>query len=132
MNASSVDVKDMLEDHTELGLTFTVDLFVSTMPSEPDECVAVYDSGGLSPHPLFTLERPTVQVRVRGPRGDYCTGWSLAVAIRDFLHGKCGEVINASRYISIFATGDIVPLGRDKSDRPEFTVNFQVHRTTSA
>lgn len=132
MNAASVDVKDLLEDHTALGLAFATDLFVSSMPSEPDECVAVYDTGGLPPSALFTLERPSVQVRVRGPKGDYRTGWALAAAIRDFLNGMHGEVINSARYISIFATGDIIPLGSDKSERPEFTVNFQVHRTTSA
>lgn len=48
MNAPSVDIKDMLEAESSLGLTFTSDLFVGHEPNTPDETVTIFDTPGVS------------------------------------------------------------------------------------
>jgi hypothetical protein len=131
VNAASRDVKDLLAGESALALTPGDDLHISEMPSTPDACISVHDSGGPPPSALFTLERPTVQVRVRAEKGHYEAGHATAAAIRDLLNGMHGFTLNGSRYISIFATSDVIPLGNDQNRRPEFTVNFQIQRTSS-
>lgn len=132
MNAASKDVKDLLAGESALGLTYGTDLHISEMPAEPDVCVSVHDSGGPPPSALFTLERPMVQIRVRAAKGHYEAGHATAAFIRDLLNGLHGFTLNGSRYISIFATSEVIPLGNDQNRRPEFSVNFQIQRTSSA
>ena len=129
MNAPSEDVKDLLEATSALGLTFADNLFVSEMPSTPDECVAVYDTGGEDPESRYTYERPTVQVRVRGDKGAYRSTYDLAQQIRDALHGLTNEETGGARYVGIWSVGDIMALGYDDNRRMVFSVNFRTHRT---
>lgn len=132
MNSPAVDISDILAATSSLALTFATDLFVSEMPDTsdtPDECVCVYDTGGFEPEAGFNYERPTVQVRVRGPKGDYETAHNLAQSIRDELHGLANHTINGARYIGIWCMSDIMSLGYDKNHRPMLSVNFRIHRT---
>lgn len=129
MNSPAFDIKDILAATSSLALTFATDLFVSEIPDAPDECVCVFDTGGYEPEANFNYERPTVQVRVRGPKGDYVTAHNLAQAIRDTLHGLANHTINSARYIGIWCQSDIMSLGYDKNQRPMLSVNFRIHRT---
>ena len=130
MNPPSQDIKDYLEAQSSLGLTFATDLFVSEMPTIPDLCVTVYDSGGYDPQANYTYERPTIQVRVRGDRGGYIAAHSLTQSVRDVLHATAGGAINGTTYVGIWQEGDIMPLGYDTNHRPELSMNFRIHRTT--
>jgi hypothetical protein len=129
MNAPSEDVKDMLEAESSLGLTFATDLFVSDTPDSPDECVVVFDTGGEDPAAQHTYEKPTVQIRVRGRKGDYLNAYALAGDVKNVLHGLTDEVLNGARYIGIWAVGDVLFLGQDDNKRPLLTINFRLHRT---
>lgn len=130
MNPSSQDVKDMLESsqHGSVG-TFGTDLFVHEEPASPDACVTVRDTGGSDPEARFDYRRPTVQVRIRGARGDYLDAYSKAMDVRDALHGVNNETWNGTRYILILQMGDVLDAGNDDSGRPILTVNFRIHRT---
>ena len=129
MNSPAFDIKDILAATSSLALTFATDLFISEMPDIPDECVCVYDTGGYEPEANFVYERPTVQVLVRGSKGDYVTAHNLTQSIRDVLHGLANHTINAARYIGIWCESDIMSLGYDKNHRPMLSVNFRIHRT---
>jgi len=131
MNAPSEDVKDILEATSSLGLTFATDLFVSEMPTEPDQCVCIYDTGGYDPEADYTYEKPTIQIRVRGAKGDYLVAHELAQSIRDTLNGEHDYTINGARYIGIWTVGDILFVGYDNNHRPLLTVNFRLHRTNA-
>jgi hypothetical protein len=130
MNAPSIDLKDLLDGESSLGLMFAIDLFVSEMPVEPDFCVALYDTGGADPEAAYAYARPTVQVRVRGNRRNYTGAYDSLKAIVDFLHGTYNETVNSTRYVSIWLVGDILALGYDDNSRPLLTANFRMHRTT--
>lgn len=131
MNSPSEDIKDILDGQSSLALAFRTNLFVSEMPPKPDECVAVYDTGGENPQPNYTYERPTVQVRVRGAKGDYEDAYALAEAIRNILNGMHDEEVGGTRYIGIWAMGDILFVGYDDNHRPLLTINFRLHRTNT-
>jgi len=132
MNPSSQDVKDMLEssEHGSIG-TFATDLFVHEEPASPDACVTVKDTGGFDPDAGLDYRRPTVQVRIRGPKGDFLTAYTKALEVRDALHELHNETWNETRYIGIWQMGDIMDAGNDDNGRPILTVNFRIHRTTA-
>lgn len=131
MNPPSVDVKDILAATSTLALVFGTDLFVSEMPHSPDRCVCVYDTGGFEPEANFVYERPTVQVRVRGAKGQYVSAHSLAQAVRDTLHGLANYTTNGARYVGIWCESDILSLGYDDNHRPLLSINFRLHRSTA-
>lgn len=128
MNAPSEDVKDILDGISSLALTFKTDLFTVEMPGTPDECVCIYDSGGFDPQPN-DLERPTVQIKVRGTKNGYSAAYSLAKSIRSELHEYANQTVNSTRYIQIYAQGDILYLGKDDNQRPLLSMNFRIDRT---
>lgn len=131
MNAPSVDIKDLLDGDSNLGLTFGQDLFVSEMPDSPDACVCIYDSGGGSPDADNAIEVPTVQVSVRGAKGGYLAAHALITEIREFLHGLASTEINGARYLLIWAVTDVAHVGTDQNNRSMLTINLQIRRTAA-
>ena len=127
-NAPSVDLKDLIEDSSAgFGLTFGTDLFISTMPSDPDDCVALYDYPG-GGQEQFGLENPNVQVLVRNI--DYQVGYALCRDIKYELHDNHNnEVINSTRYIRIHCVTDILYLGQDDLNRYKWSINFRAQRS---
>ena len=130
MNPASVDIKDMLEGESSLGLIFATDLFVGKEPSEPSNCVTIFDTPGYPD--ILTLEgdgelySPSIQIRVRNT--SYLTGWDLANDIRAVLHGKIGETWNGSEYDFIKCTGGPFLLDWDENDRARFVINLEMKR----
>lgn len=133
MNPPSVDIKDLLLGDSNLDLTFGVNLFVSEMPETAGLAVCVYDSGGMAPEPDYVYERPHVQVQVRGSRvpGAYVAAHNMAQQIRDFLMAERNPIVNGARYIGLWPLSDVNFVGYDENHRPQVTVNFRLHRTTS-
>ena len=129
MNAPSEDIADVLALASACALTVGTDLFCNFMPSTPDACTAVYDTGGEAPEPGFNYERPTFQVRVRGDKGDNRPAHEHAQACRDELNGTNNYTINSARYIGIWCVTDVIFVGYDDNNRPIFTVNLRAHRT---
>jgi hypothetical protein len=133
MNAPSVDIKDLLDAESSLALAFNTNLFLNEIPeTAPDLCVGVFDSGGLPPTLGYVYEYPTVQVRVRGTKGDFRPAEELARDIKRELHGVANHWLDSvTRIVLIQAMGEPFMLGRDDNGRPIFTINFQIHRTES-
>jgi hypothetical protein len=132
MNPPSEDIKDMLvASSAGLGHTFGIDMFISEMPDSPDVCYCIYDTGGIEPEVQYEYDRPAVQVRVRGAKSGYRSAWLAAKDIRDTLHGVHNETWNSTRYVGIWCMGDILFAGYDDSGRPQFTINFRIHRVSA-
>ncbi len=105
------------------------DIHQSRMPTSPNAVVAVLDQAGSPPEDLIAYYKPKIQVLVRGGPAQYVTAHQRAQTISDLLHGYGPVEVNNTRYIGIWATSDIIPLGYDDSNRPVFSLNFMVHRS---
>jgi hypothetical protein len=130
----SVDIKDLLISNGTLGLTFGTSLFVSEMPETAGLAVCVYDSPGMAPEPDYVYERPHVQVQVRGSKvaGAYVAAHEMAQRIMNVLMAERQPVVNSARYVGIWPLGSPGFIGYDENHRPQVTVNFRLHRTTSS
>ena len=130
MNAQSVDIKDMLEAESSLGLTFATDLFIGKEPETPDDTVTIIDTMGFPDDLTFDAderyERPSIQIRVRS--NNYLTGANLAKDIKDSLHGRGNETWNGTLYTVILCVGGPALMDWDNSDRARFVVNFNLQR----
>lgn len=131
MNATTDDVKDMLEAESSLDLVFATNLFVGKEPTSPDDCVTLFDTTGFPP--LLTLDGsggyyyPSIQVRIRNR--SYPTAMALAQAIVLALHGRHQEVWNGTTYGAIICTNDPGLLDWDANNRCRVVTNFNIQRS---
>ena len=134
MNAPSFDMAELLESSAAgLGFVAGTDLFVSAEPDAPDACVTLLDSPGFPPDTAVAdYQKPGLNVRVRGVRGGYSTAYAVAASVLNYLHTLHGEIVNGTRYVAIFASTDVIPLGLDENGRPVFSLNFNIHRTPTS
>ena len=96
-------------------------VYIGSMPKSPDNVVGLYNTGGY-PRGLTEskLRSPTFQVRVRSD--SYADGIAVCDNIDELLHGYTGNDTLLIRNM-----GDINDIGRDKNDRPEFTMNYTAY-----
>lgn len=109
-----------------LGVAAASSIFFGDKPDDPDSIVVLYQTGGADPSHTFTsreFEEPTFQVLIRNAA--YANAITKAEVIKDTFDGQTELTINGNRYLSIFQQGDIQPLGRDKHNRTELTLNFR-------
>jgi hypothetical protein len=129
MNASSIDIQDILAEYSSLGLTFNTNLFVAHEPATPNDCVTVYDTSSSMARALDRDNKvyfSAVQVRIRD--FDYREGWNMANDIREYLDAKVGTKQGGTTYIMIRATSDPQFLERDENERYVFFINFEIIR----
>lgn len=129
MNASSMDVKDMLEAVSSLGLTFATNLFVAKEPNEPRDTVTIFDTPGARPQ-LSTggckYYYSSIQIRVRNK--DYQTGYALAENIQNLLHGQAQETWNGTLYSLITSSNDVYHMDWDENGNARFIINLELQR----
>ena len=129
MNAPSIDIAEMLEAVSSLGLTLGVNLFIGSEPVKPNETVTIYDTYGSPPQLTLDVQDyyyPSIQIRVRAQ--DYVTGWNLVNSIMLALHGRAQETWNGTLYSVIFCSSGPAHLDWDENRRPRFIVNFNLQR----
>ncbi|MFA5655952.1 MAG: minor capsid protein [Dysgonamonadaceae bacterium] len=130
MNPTSIDIKDMLEADSALGLEFGDNLFIGREPDMPNNTVTIYDTGGYNPdlnlNRYEIYERPSIQIRVRNT--SYEIGWSVINSIKDSLHARAHETWNGTYYSVIYCFTEIAFLDWDKNNRVRFVVNFNIQR----
>lgn len=101
---------------------------VGQMNDKPDQFVAVIDSGGEDPDPKLRIDRPTVQVLVRGNEQGYAAAWDMALSIKKRLLGIYAPNPTLAPFPTLFSVimrGDIAFLGYGENNRPVFTLNFR-------
>ncbi|MET9954210.1 minor capsid protein [Streptomyces sp. NPDC006339] len=115
-----------LVTYDESGVTG--DCFIETMPSGPDEAVAlsIYDDRTESDS-LLPYDEPRVQVRVRGTT-DPRVSRRRCAAIRSHLHGLGPVVLPDGTNLILSVAIQAAPgsLGVDASGRHEHVVNFRM------
>ena len=130
MNIPSVDIKDMLESDSGLGLSFAENLFIGKEPAIPDNTITIFDTYGFPPQ--VTLDRvnnyyyPSIQIRIRN--NSYKIGLELAQDIVISLHGRAQESWGGVLYTSIRCMSGPALLDYDNNDRPRFIINFDLQR----
>jgi len=101
-------------------------IFIAVEPVSPDTAITIYNSGGSAPNPVWLVDYPSVQVRVRGTVNGYQAAYSKMVAVRDTLLGYPSSDLNGDRWVAVNQIGELVELGQDDSNRPLFVVNFRL------
>lgn len=99
--------------------------FYGTEPASPDQCVTLYDTGGLAANPDGPYSDPLIQVRVRSH--SYADGYAKAEAVRDALILPTGHVIDGEIF-KFWLTSDVAKIGSDDNNRELFTINFRAMR----
>lgn len=139
MNPLSVDIKDRLV--TKGVGTFATDIFIDSMPREPDNVVVIIDADGGPPQRTMsavrtdaTLDHDIVQIQVRN--SDYANAYAKMREVVDALE-KGGIRWTATGPESgdadvavegVFAMGGIQSLGRDDGDRYILSRNYRAVR----
>lgn len=120
-------LQDIADKLVALGLADATSwpCFQSTMPPEPAQAIALFETSGHPPGTRQKLDRPGLQVRVRGAQAGYPAAAAKIKAIRLALHGFSGT-IGATYYPWIKATGSPGSLGYDPNGRPELVCSFDV------
>jgi len=132
MNPASVDIKDKIIEVTpSLGLTFATNLFIGKEPSEPDNCVTIFDTPGYPPlasfDGLLQYDKPSVQIRVRNL--SYLVGWTLIDHIKRVLHNRSFTMLNGTIYTNVLCSQEPALLDWDANNRARFVATFDVQRT---
>lgn len=131
-----------------LGLT---NVFIGDMPDTPDECVAIYETGGEAPvHGFGTLgiqyETLGLQVVARGPRpgpgvtNTYTSPHDRAtVAYAGLTKVECATLdapgsppLSSAYYHWIHATSGPLGFGKDENKRTMVSCNFLCEKEPSA
>ena len=126
--------KEFAELLDELGVgTFdptgiTGDVFVGAFPVTPDEVLRVTRYGGTESDAQLGYDEPSVQVWVRGPRGDADGAETRAQAVYDACHGlRRRDLPGGTPMLSCIGTqAGPMYIGLDEHGRHEWSVNFRV------
>jgi hypothetical protein len=105
--------------------SFSTNLFYGYLPSEPNVCIAVLDTGGSEPDTELPISNPTFQVLVRS--ATYSTGRVTLDSVKNALHQVTNQsLINGGKYFYfIFAISEGGHIGRDENARDMFSINFR-------
>jgi hypothetical protein len=129
MNPASVDIKDMLEADSTLGLEFGTNLFIGREPATTNESITIFDTPGRPPMLTFAQGEnyfySNFQIRVRGV--DYEIAWATCLDILKSLHGRA-ETINDTLYTVITCLSGPAMLEWDDNNRVKFVINFESQR----
>lgn len=135
MNAPATDIKDLLV--SELGYEFGVDIFVSSQPATPINCVTLFDTSSTPPDGTVdgnnVFMRETIMVWVRN--SNYQAAYLQAQAIIGVLHNRARITLSETFYLyinlmngptSIAQVGD----GGDGGDTL-LSMNFELQRKSA-
>lgn len=111
--------------------TLATDIFLARMPDSPDACITIYESKGASPQQVFGtsvygVDRPRIRVLVRGTRNNYAATRAIAVSVRNVLGAVRNTTISSVPILTIMASSEVYPLGRDAEDRVVFGCDYTV------
>jgi hypothetical protein len=128
------DLLDGIARHLDgLGLLsydpdgITGDTFIETMPSRPDEAVALTVYGGAESDSKLGWDEVSVQVRTRGGT-DPRPSRQKCAAIREELHGLGPVTLPDGTHLQLSLAIQAAPsyMGQDDSGRHEHVCNFRM------
>lgn len=130
MNPASIDIKDIMV--SELGFEFGVDLFISSQPDTPMNCVTIFDvsttppEGSIDGNDVFLYESIMMWVR----NSSYEAAYQQAQAIIAEFHNKSKFTQNETYYLYMnLQSGPNTLAGEGgEQDYSEFSLNFNLIR----
>lgn len=115
------------------GGTGSYPVFISNVPTSPGDVIVLNRAGGLPDNPKWAVDYPAVQAIVRGKENASDAAFVKIKAVKDALLGRPSGLLPAVAGIdtpdyvtSITLMGNILPLGRDESNRALYSVNFRL------
>lgn len=119
--------------------TLATDLFLGQLPSAPDAAVCVYETGGIAP--IYSMgntagkavvERPRVQIVVRGAAYDYETARALAQKAWLLMDKMPARTVNAVSYKWASCIQSPFLMQVDEQGRPWIAFNADVMKEMSS
>jgi len=102
-------------------LTTISNVYIGDMPATPDNCVCIYPTGGGTRGLVGDkTKQPTFMIKVRNTA--YSTGFTQCESINTLLQSK----VNGN-FLLIAQEGDINGLGKDVSNRHEWSMNYRTY-----
>lgn len=101
-------------------------IVISKVRDAPNKMIVIYDIGGRAPEPGLDINYPSIQVYVRGEPDGYKDAHAKARRIKDVLLGRSNETRNGDVWASVTMQSDVIPIGYDGNERPQFTLNFEL------
>lgn len=97
----------------------------------PDRIIVVTETGGFpnQGHASALIDKPTFQLRVRGPKGGSSTARTKIGDARTALEGVNAVTLTGRYYVMIQAHAEPTFLGFDANQRPEYVMNFTALRS---
>lgn len=104
------------------------DIFLTTLPPEPDTAIAVSRLRGVEADAKHGYDEPVFLLRVRGPRWDPGAAEAAAQAVYDAMHGlRRRDLPGGTRMLSCHCPdGGPLSAEYDEHGRHEWTVQFEV------
>jgi len=104
--------------------TLGTNLFYSYLPDSVDACVAVMDTGGMTPDIDLPTKEPTFQVFIRSTT--YDLGKAKMNTVRNELHRLMNTTLSGGTYVyNVFALSEGGHIGRNERGLDEFSINFK-------
>jgi len=128
-NAASIDIKDILVDEGigTFAATTGWGIYVGRMPDDGlDTTITIYDTGNPDPEIGVAIDKPTIQILVRGTEWDYPGTNTKCVNIKNVLHRRPTETVNTTIYDGIYLINGPKFLEYDTKNRPVFSLNFRM------
>lgn len=104
-------------------------LFIGMLPQTPDTCVAIYEYGGsvgtytMGSTVSARLEYPRIQAIARA--ASYSTARAKIQSVYTTLDAVAETDLSSKRYHRIRAATPPIYIGKDESNRPMFSCNFE-------
>ena len=114
------DIANYIDAQT--SLTQGEDLFIGTLPANVDNCVGIFQSGGVEPTTYLGIIKPTIQVLVRNT--NYEDAQKQAYQIYDLMHQIYNRTLGGTYIFTIFALQEPTDIGEDETGRAVFTGNY--------
>ncbi len=99
-------------------------IFIGQEPTNPSTVITLFNSGGRESNPLWLIDFPSLNARVRGAPGGYEAAHQKAKDTKDALLGLPSQDLNGDRWVSVTMIGDINELGFNENNQPQFSLNF--------
>ncbi len=128
MNAACRDIKDYIKglvDSSEADISY--EIFAFYLPDSPDQCIAFIEGPGMPPFP-GNIRRGSVQILVRGKKGEMEEGYGQMEVVLSHLHEKGNLLIGSTNYHTLWLQGDVM-FTRDEKGRPIWSTNLSVDRS---
>lgn len=134
MRAPSVDLSDMLAE-AGVGVIAAESgwgIYTTRLPDTPDTAIALMDTPGLAPEIVQPIDRPVVQVLVRGTANGYDEAYAKAMGVRDRLHSMGRVTVGDTEYMFIHVFSDVGLIEYDENQRPVIAANYAITRRVPA